>query len=141
MGVLEDNARALRAFIEKSVQCQPDEDALEFACLHPTWTPGMKAVEGYRYQYEDRLWKCLTAHITQENWRPGTDTASLWEEVNEAQAGSIDDPIPYDGNMALEAGKYYSQDGVVYLCTRDTGIAVYHALADLIGLYVAAAEI
>ena len=46
------------------------------------------------------------------------------------------DPIPYNGNMALEAGKYYSQSGAVYLCTRDTVNPVYSGLADLVGLYV-----
>ena len=46
------------------------------------------------------------------------------------------DPIPYSGNMALEAGKYYSQGGAVYLCTRDTVNPVYSDLADLVGLYV-----
>jgi len=30
--------------------------------------------------------------------------------------------------MALEEGKFYSQDGVVYRCTRSTGVAVYAAL-------------
>ena len=40
--------------------------------------------------------------------------------------------------MALEAGRYYSQNGVTYLCTRDTGTPVYHNLADLVGLYVTA---
>lgn len=41
------------------------------------------------------------------------------------------------GDMAaLESGKYYSQGGVKYLCTRDTGIAVYQPLADLVGVYV-----
>lgn len=53
-------------------------------------------------------------------------------------AGTADDPIPYEGNMALENGKYYSQDGVVYRCTRDTGNPVFHALSELVGLYVEA---
>ena len=48
----------------------------------------------------------------------------------------MEDPIPYDGNMALESGKYYSQSGAVYLCTRDTVNPVYNALADLVGIYV-----
>ena len=47
-----------------------------------------------------------------------------------------DDPIPYCGNMALESGKYYSQDGKVYRCTRDTGDPVYNALSELVGLYI-----
>ena len=38
--------------------------------------------------------------------------------------------------MVLESGKYYSQDGVTYHCTRDTGNPVYHALSELVGLYV-----
>lgn len=39
-------------------------------------------------------------------------------------------------NGALENGKYYTQDGATYLCTRDTGNPVYNALADLVGIYV-----
>jgi hypothetical protein len=38
--------------------------------------------------------------------------------------------------MALEAGKYYIQDGVIYRCIRDTVNPVYAALRDLIGHYV-----
>jgi hypothetical protein len=52
--------------------------------------------------------------------------------------GSLENPIPYEGNMALEEGKYYQQSGVVYLCTRDTGVPVYNALKDLVGIYVEA---
>lgn len=42
--------------------------------------------------------------------------------------------------MALENGKYYTQNGVVYLCNRDTVNPVYNALADLVGVYVEVAE-
>ena len=38
--------------------------------------------------------------------------------------------------MALENGKYYTQNDVMYLCTRDTANAVYNNLADLVGVYV-----
>ena len=40
--------------------------------------------------------------------------------------------------MAMENGKYYSQDGVGYRCTRDTGTPVFQALSDLVGLSVEA---
>ena len=58
------------------------------------------------------------------------------EMSTEEYAGTQHDPIPYDGNMALESGKYYIQDDVVYLCNRDTGNPVYNALSELLGLYV-----
>ena len=73
---------------------------------------------------------------SQDGWEPSTATASLWEQINETHAGTLYDPIPYSDNMALENGKYYTQDGVIYLCNRSTGQPVYNALADLVGLYV-----
>ena len=71
-----------------------------------------------------------------ENQPPSVDTAALYEEINETHAGTAEDPIPYNNNMTLEEGKYYSQDGVTYLCTRDTEIPVYNPLKDLVGIYV-----
>ena len=68
-------------------------------------------------------------------WEPENSPA-LWEEICEAHTGTLADPIPYSGNMELENGKYYIQDGFVYRCTRDTINPVYNALADLIGMYV-----
>lgn len=68
-------------------------------------------------------------------WEP-ENAASLWEQVCRNYAGTEDDPIPYNGNMRLENGKYYIQNDVVYLCSRDTVNPVYHALVDLVGQYV-----
>ena len=56
--------------------------------------------------------------------------------IDETHDGTKYDPIPYDGNMALEAGKHYTQGGVIYLCNRSTGQTVYNALSELVGLYV-----
>ena len=61
---------------------------------------------------------------------------SAYEEINESHTGTSEDPIPYNNNMELVEGKYYSQDGVTYLCTRSTGQAVYNPLKDLVGIYV-----
>jgi hypothetical protein len=61
---------------------------------------------------------------------------SMYTRIDETHDGSEYDPIPYAGNMVLVSGLYYTQDGVVYRCTRDTGIAVYAALRELVGLYV-----
>ena len=72
----------------------------------------------------------------QEQYIPGEGTESLYAVINETNAGTQEDPIPYNGNMTLENGKYYSQDGVIYLCNRDTEIPVYQALKDLVNIYV-----
>lgn len=88
-------------------------------------------------QRNDLLWRVLQAHTSQTGWEP-ENVPALFEQINETHTGTQDDPIPYSGNMALEQGKYYTENGVTYLCIRDTGNPVYNALADLVGLYVEA---
>lgn len=113
-----------------------DEQALKVHSLYPAWKPGMDYRAGDRLQHRGVLYKVIQAHTSQADWVPGEGTESIYARIDETHAGTLTDPIPYSGNMALEAGKYYSQSGAVYLCTRDTVNPVYSALADLVGLYV-----
>ena len=117
-----------------------DNTALRMVEFYPAWATDTAYPAGYKVQHGGKLWRCLQAHTSQTGWEPSTATASLWEEICESHAGTLNDPIPYDGNMALEAGKYYIQDYVIYLCTRSTGQPVYNALSELVGLYVEVAE-
>ena len=112
-----------------------DNTALRMTTFYPKWAANAEYTIGYKVQRSGRLWRCLQAHTSQAGWEP-ENAASLWTEICESHAGTLEDPIPYNGNMALESGKYYSQDGKVYRCTRDTGNPVYNALSGLVGLYV-----
>ena len=113
-----------------------DATALRMVAYSPEWTVGTDYAAGDRLVYNGDLYKVLQAHTSQSTWLPGTGTESLYVRINEQYDGTKYDPIPYNGNMALESGKYYLQGSVTYLCTRDTGIAVYQPLADLVGVYV-----
>ena len=113
-----------------------DNTALRMVEFYPEWSAGQAYPAGHKVQRGGKLWRCIQAHTSQAGWEPSTATASLWEEICETHDGTLADPIPYDGNMALEAGKYYIQDYVIYLCNRDTGNPVYNPLAELVGIYV-----
>ena len=114
-----------------------DNTALQMREFYPEWSTGQAYTAGFKVQHGGKLWRCKDpGHTSQAGWEPSITTASLWEEICESHAGTLADPIPYDGNMTLEAGKYYIQDYAIYRCTRDTINPVYNALADLIGLYV-----
>ena len=125
----------LRKHIENAVQSLPDAAALEAVVLHPVWKAGIAYSAGYKAQHNGRLWRCCQAHTSQEGWEP-ENVPALWEELCETHDGSRYDPIPYEGSMALVSGKYYSQDGVTYLCNRDTVNPVYNPLRELVGIYV-----
>ena len=112
-----------------------DTTALRMLDFYPEWTAGAAYTVGYKVRHSGKLWRVVQAHTAQVGWEP-ENAASLWEQINETHSGTLDDPIPYSGNMSLTAGLYYMQDWVIYKCTRDTGNPVYHALSELVGLYV-----
>ena len=114
-----------------------DSTALRMREFYPVWEAGQDYPVGFKVQYGGALYKVLQAHTSQDGWEP-ENAPSLWTEICESHAGTLTDPIPYSGNMALESGKYYIQDYVIYLCTRDTINPVYNPLAELVGLYVEA---
>lgn len=116
-----------------------DEEALSVKSAYPDWEEfiGKELKTGMKVQHGGKLYKARQdVNPVLENQPPSVDTAALYEEINETHAGTAEDPIPYNNNMTLEEGKYYSQDGEVYLCTRDTEIPVYNPLKDLVGIYV-----
>lgn len=112
-----------------------DNTALRMMDYYPAWAANTAYTVGYKVTYNGRLWRVVQAHTSQTGWEP-ENVPAMWEAINETHSGAADDPIPYEGNMVLEEGLYYVQDYVIYHCTRDTGVPVYHALADLTGVYV-----
>ena len=120
-----------------------DEQSLLVKHIYPQWEEfiGQSLEPGFKVLYGDKLYK-VKQKISSvlENHFPSNDTSALYEEINEVASGTVNDPIPYNNNMELEEGKYYSQNGVVYLCTRSTGQAVYNNLSDLVGIYVQVIE-
>ena len=116
-----------------------DNTAFRMKVFYPSFGEiiGRTVEQGFKFTHGDRLFKTLQAELTiAAHYPPGTGTESLYAEICETYDGSKYDPIPYSGNMALEHGKYYTQDGVTYLCIRDTGNPVYNHLSDLVGLYM-----
>lgn len=137
---LLEKVKIYRKLIEKAVQTLSDEESLECVMLHEKWSPdGVEYPQGKKLRHKGKLYKVKQAHTSQADWEPGIAT-SLFDLINETNAGTKADPIPYSAGMVLENGKYYIEDGVIYLCNRDTVNAVYNKLKDLVGIYVTVAE-
>lgn len=116
-----------------------DSVSVRMKAYYPTFSEiiGQTVKQGFKFQYGNDLYKTIQPDLTiQEHYPPGTGTESLYTKIDEEHLGNKYDPIPYSGNMALEYGKYYTQDDVVYLCNRDTVNPVHNALSELVGIYV-----
>ena len=137
-----ERALQLRPIMEQAAQSLDDNTALTAVELFPQWeklVAGSKTVDkGFRFQYGAQLYRTEQPTYTfVEHYVPGTaGTESLFSKVDEAHKGTIDDPIPYEQNMEIFKDTYYTQGGVLYLCTRSSGQPLYHDLPNLVGIYV-----
>lgn len=137
-----ERALQLRPVIEKASQGLDDSTALTAVELFPKWEElvkeGRTVLKGFRFQYDNKLYRTEQPEYTfVDTYVPGaTGTESLFSKVDETHKGTIDDPIPFEKNMEIYEGLYYSQYDVVYLCIRDSGQPLYHDLSALVGLYV-----
>lgn len=133
----EDVVAKIKNLLREKVEEQTDAEALDNIELFPTWQSriGVQVEQGERLYYDDKLYKVMQTHTPQEDWRPDA-TASLYVQiVIESEQGTIDNPIAYEVNTELVEGKYYTEEGVKYLCVRALAQSVWH-LADLVGNYV-----
>ena len=128
-----------------------DEQALQCKAIYPAWSPdNVQYAEDCKVLHEDILYKCISAHTSQESWAPGV-APSLWTAIESGEhSGTEEDPIPVPdtvmtAGMEYEKGKYYSEAGKVYLMDRqgmDEGekITLYFPPSALIGQYFSLAE-
>lgn len=115
-----------------------DNEALSVKELYPRWEDkvDMTIEAGYITLYDDKLWKARQTHTALAIYPPSMDTAALYEVIVKEHEGTLEDPIPYTPPMGIFEGKYYTQYDVLYKCTRDSGVALTHDLAVLVGTYV-----
>ena len=141
MTILEQ-AKSIREAMDIEAETLDYNKAVECIRLFPQWSELVKKGEnvkkGFRFQHEGKLYRTEQAEYTfVAYYVPGTaGTESLFSKVDEAHKGTIEDPIPYEKNMEIYDGMYYTQNGVLYLCIRSSGQPMYHDLESLIGIYV-----
>ena len=120
-----------------------DEEALRRPLLVYSWDTyiGGSLAKGQVVSHGGRLWRVRqdVAAVLEEQ-DPSMDTAALYEVIEVEPAGTADDPIAYTPPMEIFSGKYYTEGGVLYRCTRDSGQALNNALAELVGIYVETVE-
>lgn len=121
------------AAAESIIDDLDDETAAKVKCLYSSWKSliGKEVKLGKKFVYNGALFKVAQPTLTvQEQWIPGSvGTESLYTCIDEFHAGTVEDPIPYSGNMELEKEKYYIQDEQLYYCFNSSVNAVHDPLS------------
>lgn len=115
-----------------------NNEALEYMAIIYPWSDYLNTTltKGMIVIHEDKPWRVRQEHVALDIYPPSLDTASLYEAIDKEHSGTLDDPIPYVPPMEIFEGKYYKQDGKIFLCTRNSETALTHNLIDLTSLYV-----
>ena len=116
-----------------------DGKAVQYTEMYAHWKSGIVVKVGERYQHKGKLYKVVQEHTTAETWKPDI-TPALFTVIDIVHAGTLTDPIPASANMEYIKGKYYSQDGTIYLMNREgmnygEGVTLAYLPSELIGIY------
>lgn len=128
--------------IDLLVEVRPileDAKALQFMDMYPHWQTDLSVNVDERYQYNGRLYKVIQAHTTQSDWTPDI-TPALWTVIDVEHSGTLEDPIPAVASMEYVKGKYYIEDGTIYLMNRQgmaegESIVLHYTPSQLVGHY------
>ena len=118
-----EHAYKLRELLHKASASLTDEDALEGIELFAPWEAGVAYALDVRVRYDEKLYKCVQAHTSQEGWEPPVVPA-LWTEV--ARPGEI--PVwkqptgAQDADMIGDKVHYPDADGPVYVSLVDNNV-------------------
>lgn len=116
-----------------------DEEALDRAIIIYDWNRyiGKSLTKGQVVVHNDNVYRVRQDILeVLDMYPPDITTASLYEVIVLTATGEENDPILYTPPMEIFNGKYYIQNDIKYLCTRDSGAALSHDLSALVGLYV-----
>lgn len=122
-------------------------DAYEVRYLYDPWKPDTDYEVGDRRLNGDILYKCKQKHTSQAIYPPNLIPA-IWDIIAKDHQGTIDDPIPIPepfSSMEYVKGKYYIEDGVIYLMNRPgmedgKSISLTYKPSQLIGHYFKVVE-
>lgn len=140
MTILEQ-VRAIREAMDKAGVFLTTEQAATVTYLFQPWKHTDENGNAVHYnvadrrRYHDVVYECRQAHDAQSHQTPDIIPA-LWLRLDVEHTGTMKDPIHYTTGMKIFNGKYYIENDILYLCNRDSGIALYNNMSDLVGLYV-----
>jgi len=127
----------LKLLAPKLVTDVPDETAIHMVEYFPHWEDMLGQYVDVETRVYDNgyLWKVIQPHTFSTEWRPEVATSLFTKVQIQQEQGTIDNPIEYSINMELIQGKYYVENGILYLCIRPLAQSVW-ALSTLVGNYV-----
>ena len=122
MGMYEDRARVKMANYRAAASGTTDEKAILAPELFDRWSAESVAYAvGDRVRYGDLLYKCLTAHTSQESWTPDA-APSLWVRIDDPAIEWPEWRQPTGATDAYPKGAKVSHNGKHWISDLDANV-------------------
>lgn len=98
-----------------------DNTALRMTEFYPEWATGQAYTEGFKVQYGGVLYKCLTAHTSQDDWTPDV-SPSLFAKVLIPNENIIPEWERPDSTNPYMAGDKVTHNGKTWISDVDNNV-------------------
>lgn len=120
----QEQAMTLARAMAASATSLTDAAAHGIPDLLPTWdellAAGNKVAAGVCLVHNGQTYRVVQAVTPIESQPPGADgMLAVYRPIEREHTGALSDPIPWVSGMDCRTGKYYSYEGVTYLCKGD----------------------
>lgn len=110
-----------------------DNDTIKFKDYLPDWNDyiNKSMPKDFKLQYNNQVYQTLQyINVVLSDQTPDI-VYSLYAIINEEHEGTLEDPIPYQQQMSIEKGKYYSQYDVIYIAIQDMPTGMPYDLSQI----------
>lgn len=121
MSNVVETAREVMARYKAAVSGVDDDIAVSVPELFDHWQSGKSYAAENRVRYEDTLYKCLTAHDSQDDWTPDV-SPSLWVRIDDPAIEWPDWVQPVGATDAYVQGAKVSHNGKHWTSDVDNNV-------------------
>lgn len=122
------NAEQFRKVVQMFAGSLSEEQAMEVSTVYPVWEPDHTYAVGDIFSYgtnsvgDPQLYKVVQAHTSQDNWKPGSVTESLYDAFGLDDSGYPVWSQPSGAHDAYNTGDIVNYNGTLYRSLIDGNV-------------------
>ncbi len=122
------NAEQFRKVVQMFAGSLSEEQAMEVSTVYPAWEPDHTYAVGDIFSYgtnsvgDPQLYKVVQAHTSQDNWKPGSGTESLYDAFGLDDSGYPVWSQPSGAHDAYNTGDIVNYNGTLYRSLIDGNV-------------------
>ena len=122
IGINNAEATDFRIAVNSLIQAMTDEEAINSIVLFPIWQSGKDYNINDRVKYNNKLYKVLQAHTSQNDWTPDVATSLFACLLTDEESGTIQEWVQPDSTNGYSASDKVTYNGVIYTSLIDNNV-------------------